>query len=183
MKKSYGQIIPNLTIDGVPAPYPVVNERAIRATAGIMFVLGLSTFYIMFLTGNIIFLKFLVPAFWLDFFLKTVWGPEYSIFGFLGRLFVRGQRPEYVGAIQKRFAWGIGLTLASIMMILVFGFGILGWAPRIICLTCLTFMWMESSLGICAGCKIYGFLLRKKILKEPQYRPACPGGACALPRK
>ena len=32
----YGQIIPNLKIDGTPAEYPVVNEREIRGAAGSM---------------------------------------------------------------------------------------------------------------------------------------------------
>jgi len=36
-KKEIGQIIPGLEIAGKPAPYGVLNERAIRATAGIMF--------------------------------------------------------------------------------------------------------------------------------------------------
>ena len=40
----YGKIIPDLTIEGKPAPYPVVNEREIRAAAGIMFLIGVITF-------------------------------------------------------------------------------------------------------------------------------------------
>ena len=183
MKKTYGELIPNLMIDGQPAPYGVVNEREIRAASGIMFVLGLTTFFFMFLKGDPTFLYYIVPAFWIDFVSKVVFGPQYSLFGWLGKFLVRKQKPEYVGAIQKRFAWGLGMAMASTMMILVFGFGIMGWAPRIICLTCLLFMWMESSLGICVGCKIYGFLLKKKIMPTPEHRPACPGGACAIPKR
>jgi len=180
MKKTYGTIIPDLTIHGEPAPYPVVNERSIRATAGIMFILGFFTFATIFFTRDYTLMYILVPLFWLDFFLKAIFDPKYSIFGMFGRQLVKGQKPEYVGAIQKRFAWGMGLFMATIMVIFAIGLGIRGPLPFIICSTCLLFMWMESSLGICVGCKIYGFLVQKKVLAEPEFRPACPGGACSI---
>ena len=180
MYKTYGELIPGLEIDGQPADYGIVNERAIRATAGIMFLIGFFTFMTVFHTKDYTLMYIVVPAFWLDFALKTFFGPKYSIFGFLGRRLVKGQKPEYVGAIQKRFAWSIGFTLASMMMIFAIGLGIRGPLPFVICNTCLFFMWMETSLGICAGCKIYGFLLKKGILKQPEVKPACPGGACKV---
>jgi hypothetical protein len=33
-----GEVIPGLKINGKPAPYPVMNERAVRATAGLMLI-------------------------------------------------------------------------------------------------------------------------------------------------
>lgn len=41
----YGKIIPGLKIHGVSAPYPVLNERAIRAGAGMMFAAGFFAFF------------------------------------------------------------------------------------------------------------------------------------------
>ena len=82
--------------------------------------------------------------------------------------------------MQKRFAWGIGLTLSSVMLVASVLLGVRGWLPLLICGTCLTFMWMESALGICAGCKMYGWLQRIGVLPVPEHRPACPGGACAV---
>ncbi|MCA9364274.1 MAG: DUF4395 domain-containing protein [Candidatus Moranbacteria bacterium] len=178
--EKYGEVIPGLTIEGKPAPYGVVNEREVRAAAGTMFAIGFATFFVVFFTKNYVLLNVVVTFFWLDFFLKTVFAPRWSIFGFLGRLFVKGQRMEYVGAIQKRFAWSIGLFLASIMLVFVVGFGVFGWLPIVVCGTCLFFMWMESALGICVGCKIYGILVKKGVLPEPEHRPACPGGVCAV---
>ncbi|PKL36822.1 hypothetical protein CVV38_02915 [Candidatus Peregrinibacteria bacterium HGW-Peregrinibacteria-1] len=179
---SYGKCIPDLKINGEPAPYPVLNERAIRATAGLMFMVGLSTFWYVFLTKDFTVVWWVVSIFWLEFFLKTVFQPSWSLFGILGRFLVRKQRPEYVGAIQKRFAWGLGLLMAS-AMIVVISFGIRGIAPFIICLTCLLFMWLESACGICVGSKIYGFMLRKGWLKSAEFRPACPGGACSIKKQ
>ncbi len=180
MKKTYGKIIKNLVIDEKPAPYPVVNERGIRAAAGIMFAIGISTLFTVVYTKNYQLMNIVVSIFWLDFFFKTVFQPKYSIFGFLGELFVKKQKPEYVGAIQKRFAWGLGLIMATIMIIVAILLEMRGIIPLVICSTCLLFMWMETALGICVGCKIYGFLLKKKIIKTPKFRPACPGGVCKL---
>lgn len=177
---AYGKIIPDLTIHGEPAPYPVVNERSIRATAGLMFAIGFSTFWYVFLTKDPSPIVYVVSAFWFDFFLKAVFGPQYSYFGFVGRFLTRNQRPEYVGAIQKRFAWSIGLFMATAMMIVSVFLEVRGLAPFAICSTCLFFMWLESACGICVGCKIYNYLVNKGVMKEPQYRPACPGGVCSI---
>lgn len=171
----YGNTVSNI-------PYAVVNEREIRAAAGLMFLIGSITFAVVFFTKNYTPMHVIVPLFWLDFFLKTVFQPKYSIFGLLGGLMVKNQTPEYVGAIQKRFAWGIGLVLASIMLVFAVGMGVRGALPITICSICLFFMWMESALGICVGCKIYSQLLKWKILKEPAVRPTCPGGACSITR-
>lgn len=179
---AYGTIIPGLIIDGKPAPYGVVNERSVRATAGIMFLIGILTFFRIRTTGDYTALMVVVPLFWLDFLLKTVAGPMYSIFGILGRFATRRQRPEWVGAAQKRFAWGIGLTLSSVMMIVSIGLQIRGWIPFGICMTCLTFMWMESALGICAGCKMYAWLQKIGWIAIPEHQPACPGGVCSIKR-
>ena len=180
--KTYGQIIPNLEINGQPAPYGVFNERAIRATAGIMFLIGFATLNYTFYTKDFSAANIVVPIFWLDFLLKVI-NPKYSYFGVIGRWIVRKQKPEYVGAIQKRFAWSIGLTLASIMLIFAVGMGARGALPFIICSICLFFMWLETSFGICVGCKIYNFLINKGIIKTPEFKPACPGGACSIPNQ
>ena len=180
---NYGKTIPGLKINGEAAPYAVVNEREIRAAAGIMFLLGSMAFAYVFFTKDFSPIYILVPVFWLDFFLKTLFQPHYSIFGWPASILVKNQEPEYVGAIQKRFAWSIGLALASIMLIFAVGMGVRGWLPFSICSICLFFMWMESSLGICVGCKIYSFLLQKNILKRPAIQPVCPGGTCSLKQK
>jgi hypothetical protein len=176
----YGKIIPNLTIHGQPAPYPVLNERAIRAGAGIMFALGFFAFFQAFYLREFFFIQVFVVVFFIDFFMKVIVGTRFSPISRLANLIVKNQTPEYVGAIQKRFAWSIGLVLAGTMMILLFGFGIQGLPNLIICGLCLTFMFMESAFGICVGCKIYHELLSLGVLKQPEYKPACPGNVCTI---
>jgi hypothetical protein len=115
-----------------------------------------------------------------DFIVREVFGMTVlSPFALLGTLLVRNQRPEWVGATQKRFAWGIGVVLAITVTTLVHS-GIRGW-PLGLCALCIVFMWAEAALGICVGCKIHAFLIDRGWIKRPEYAPACPGGVCALP--
>jgi len=176
----YGVIIPGLTIYGVPAPYPVLNERAVRAGAGMLFVAGFFTFFQAYYLSEFVYIQWFVLFFFFDFFVKVVIGTAFSPVLIVANWIVRNQAPEYVGAIQKRFAWSIGLFLSVVMMILIFGFGIIGLPNLIICAVCLTFMFMESAFGICVGCKLYNALLAAGVITAPVHKPACPGNVCAI---
>jgi len=182
LNKEIGEVIPNLEIHWVKAPYGVLNERAIRASAGIMFVVWMITFFIVFSTKDFSLLYPTVIVFWVQFFITVFFGTKFAPFSILGRLLVKKQQPDYVGAIQKRFAWALWLMMASIMLIVTAWFWFTGAVPMSICFVCLSFMWLESAAGICVGCKIYGYLLKKWLIKKPTYRPACPGGACSISR-
>lgn len=176
----YGNIINDLVINNTKITYPVVNEREIRGAAGIMFLLGIIVFCYTLITKDFTYVYIIVPIFWMDFFLKTIFHPNLSIFGFISKIFIKKQSPEYVGAIQKRFAWSIGLILATIMLVFVIFGGTRGWLPISICSICLFFMWLESAMGICIGCNIYSFLIKKKIIKQPELKPLCPGNVCSI---
>ena len=189
---TYGKIIPNLVLEGRPAPYGVVNEREVRAAAGIMFAIGFFTLMSMYYERNIILAFWVVLVFWFDFILKVFISPQASLFGKIGALLVRNQRPEYVGAIQKRFAWSIGLVMSSTVL------GFISYQlflapqclhisgnsncliPMILCGICLVFMWLETALGFCVGCVIYQWLVKKGIIKQKEFSPVCPGGVCEV---
>jgi len=176
----YGKIIPGLTIHSKAALYPVLNERAIRAGAGIMFIVGLFAFFQAFYLDEFIFIKVFVSVFFFDFFMKVVVGTKFSPVSQLANLIVSKQAPEYVGAVQKRFAWSIGLFLSSIMIIMLFVLGVQGLPNLIVCGTCLSFMFLETSFGICVGCKIYNYLVGIKIISTSDYKPACPSNVCSI---
>lgn len=160
-KKEIGNIISGLEIDGKPAPYGVLNERSIRATAGVMFLVGIITVTYTFFTKDFSLVSLVLPLFFFNFLVLVLWGPKYSPMSMLGSFLVRKQKPEYVGAIQKRFAWSLGLAMSFVVMIFIFGFGMTGIVPLSLCSICLLLMWMETSLGICVGCKIYYWLIHK----------------------
>ncbi len=116
----YGVVIPGLVIHGKIAPYPVLNERAIRAGAGIMFALGYFAFFQAFFLRDFLYIKVFVVIFFLDFFMKVVVGTKFSPMSQLANFIVSKQAPDYVGAVQKRFAWFIGLILSSSMILMIF---------------------------------------------------------------
>lgn len=166
--------------DRVPGiDYPVVNEREVRATAGLMFLIGIITLALVQVYGMFNYIYITVSLFLIEFFLKTVIGPHASPISVISRLIIKKQEPDYVGAIQKKFAWALGLVMATVMIIVLL-LGVRGFVPLSICFICLSLMWLEAAFGICIGCKIYWFLVKKKILKEPKARPKCSGNSCSL---
>jgi hypothetical protein len=91
-------------------------------------------------------------------------------------LIVGGQTPEYVGAAQKKFAWTIGLVLATIIFLLLVVMNSTSFITGIICQICLIFLFFEAVFGICLGCKFYPLFHKEKT----QY---CPGEICAVKAK
>ncbi len=150
---------------------PVLNEREIRAAAGILFALMYAAIAAAVLRGSFVLLKYAIAIFLPDMLIRVLVSPRYSPTLILGRLIVRNQAPEYVGARQKRFAWIIGVALASVMFALVNVANTYGPITGIICLVCLLFLFFETAFGICLGCKLYAALSREK----PEY---CPGEVC-----
>jgi hypothetical protein len=152
---------------------PMFNEREVRAAAGIVFLFAFIAFMNGFLTGNNAPTKMMVTVFLLDFFIRLFINPKYAPSMILGRWMVNNQQPEYTDAPPKRWAWGIGFTLAVIMFYLVVLNDIRGPINILTCALCLGLLFFEAVFGICAGCKIYNLLHRKKAEN-------CPGKACDL---
>ena len=84
---------------------PVINERAVHAAAGILFLAGAVAFGFAVATGTTQPLKPFGMFFMLDMLLRVNAGDRWSPTLTLGRLLVRRQTPEWVGAPQKAFAW------------------------------------------------------------------------------
>lgn len=175
----FGRVIPGLKIDGKDAPYPVVNERDARAGAGVMLLLGFVAFVYAFFLKEYFAINILVILFLIEFLVRLA-DPSKAPFYLIGSFIVRKQRPEYVGAAQKRFAWGLGLAMATTVSILIYVVGYRGYVNLGFCIVCLGLMWLESAFGICVGCKMYYKLMDWGWIKKPKVMPACPGGVCAI---
>lgn len=155
---------------------PVLNEREIRAAAGLLFLATfLSLMFIVF-RENFVPIKYVVTFFLLDFIIRVFVNPRYSPTLILGRLIVRNQNPEYVGARQKKFAWIIGVGLSAIMFIFLVLVNAYSPITGIGCLICLVFLFFEAAFGICLGCKFYPLFFKGKT----QY---CPGEICDIKKK
>lgn len=155
---------------------PVVNEREVRAAAGILFLATfLSLMFIMF-KAQFMPIKYVITLFLTDFLIRVLINPKYSPTLILGRLVVRNQVPEYVGAAQKKFAWIIGIIMSATMFVLMVLMNTYSPITGIICLICLIFLFFESAFGICLGCMVYPWIYKEKA----QY---CPGEVCDLKNK
>ncbi|MEO6613256.1 MAG: DUF4395 domain-containing protein [Chitinophagaceae bacterium] len=150
---------------------PVLNEREIRAAAGILFLATFTSLMFIVFKNNFLPIKYVLTFFLTDFIIRVFINPRFSPTLILGRLIVRNQVPEYVGARQKRFAWIIGVVLSAIMFIFMVVINSYSPITGIICLICLVFLFFESAFGICLGCMFYPLLYKDKV----QY---CPGEVC-----
>ncbi len=162
----FGETVPGYDV-------PVLNEREVRAAAGILLVFAMITFANAWFMGNFRPTKIFVIAFLIDFTIRIFINPKYSPSMIVGRFAVRNQAPEWTGAPQKRFAWAIGWGLAVTMLWLIVIQNVIGPINMLVCATCLTLMFFESAFGICIGCKIYNALPNR----QAQH---CAGGACEV---
>src|SRR3569833_832381 len=155
---------------------PVLNEREIRASAGILFLVIFFSLMLILFKGDFLLAKYVIPIFFIDFIIRVFVNPRFSPSLIIARLIVGNQVPEYVSAKQKKFAWTIGVALAGIMF--VFLVIVNGYSPitGITCLICMIFTFFESVFGICLGCIFYKMLYKEKA----QY---CPGEVCDVKAK
>lgn len=163
---SFGEKVSGLNI-------PVLNEREIRAAAGLLFLFVFIGVQQIIYTWNFTVLKFAITFFALDFYIRFFLSPRFSPSLILGRWLVRKQTPEYVGAEQKKFAWLIGVTLGTVMLISLCVLNIHSPITGIICLICQVFLFFEAAFGICLGCIAFPYIYGRK----PQH---CPGEVCEV---
>lgn len=152
---------------------PVLNEREIRAAAGLLFLMMFISVMNVVFTENFLFLKYAVTIFLVDILIRVFVSPRYAPTLIIGRLIVKNQVPEYVGAKQKKFAWIIGVMLASIFFIFTVVLNSYSPITGLVCLACLLFLFFEAVFGICLGCKFYPLFHKDK----PEL---CPGEVCEV---
>lgn len=163
--------------------YRVLDERLIRASSGIMFLLGLIAFINGFILQNFIVIPYISGFLLLNFAIAIFINPKFTPTMILAKFIVSKQTPLYIGAIQKKFAWSLGLGLST----MIFGLSLklltnpLFFPPVcMLCLICLTLLYFESAFGICIGCKLYHYSIKLKLIKEPKQKPNCMGDSCDI---
>lgn len=163
--------------------YKVLNEREVRASAGILFTMGL----IVVVSGMFLERYSLIPYFSgfmvLSFFVSVFINPKYAPSNAIARLIVCKQEPIYIGAVQKRFAWSLGLAISSVVFFLSIP---LQSDPTFfdpickLCLLCISLMFVETAFGICVGCQLYYLAIKLKLFKQPETKPNCMGNSCEI---
>ena len=173
---SFGEYIPGRS-------YKVTDERYMRASSGIMFLLGIIAFINGFIIQNYIIIPYISGVLVVNFIIGLFINPKYSPTFLASYIFVRKQTPLPIGAVQKKFAWSLGLVLSSV----IFGLSLFlikdpsYFEPVcMLCIICLILLYLETAFGICVGCKLYNVAIFLKILKKPKERPNCMGDACKV---
>lgn len=135
----------------------VVNEVAARVVAAGVALLALTTL----LTGAL----WLVVLLALGFAARTLSGPRFSLLGRLATTVVapRLGPPRHVPGPPKRFAQGIGLAITTSAGVAGLVLGWTGIAYGLLAVL-LTFATLEALLGLCAGCWLFGLLMRARIV-------------------
>ncbi|MEY4644846.1 MAG: DUF4395 domain-containing protein [Hylemonella sp.] len=122
------------------------------------------------------------------------WSSRFSPTIWLASLLAAGQEPVWKPLTPKRFAWSIGATFICICLVFFNPEVFAGWVnwlarsellpttrnymppwiPLVLVWVCFGFMWLESVLGVCVGCKLHALLVRLGLLQQ-----ACD--VCDLP--
>jgi len=97
-----------------------------------------------------------------------------------------GHKPIWKPLVPKRYAWGIGASLISVCIVFfnpevfaewvnaIAGSELLPttenyipfWVPTKLVFICIGFMWLETAIGFCVGCKVYSLFVKLGIHKE-----------------
>lgn len=156
--------------------FRVLNEREIRAAAGILFLATFVSLMFILFKNNFLPIKYVLTVFLTDFIIRVFVNPGFSPTLIIGRMIVGNQTPEYVSARPKKFAWIIGVVLSTMMFVLIVIVNSYSPVTGIICLVCLVFLFFESAFGICLGCLFYPMFFKEKAKK-------CPGEICDVREK
>ncbi len=157
-----------------------VDERRVRAAAGLTMAAGAIAFAVAVLDSTPVLIRIVSLVFAVDFTIRVVDRLEHSPVGFAAGWLVSRRHLQLVSARPKRFAWALGAAMSTTMAVIT-NLGVRGVVPRTICVICLVLMWAEAVLGLCIGCEIYGALVRRGWIGEQPGFDVCANGVCAIP--
>jgi hypothetical protein len=176
---TFGEHVEGLDVDGTPVRAAVFDEHRVRAAAGLTLALGAIAFAYAALAKVYAPIQAVTVLFFAEFALRLLGGVRLSPLGVVAGWLVRRHTPEWVSARPKRFAWSLGLVMSAAMAVIT-NSGIRGALPLTICLICLTLMWLEAVLGLCLGCEIHAWMVRRGWVRKDAAFEICSGGACGV---
>ncbi len=140
-------------------PNPVNEVSARLVAAGVV---------AMSLAAIVLDLRWLTLVIAYGFWARVLTGPTLSP---LGQLVTRVVTPRLplaerpVAGPPKRFAQAMGVVFSTSAVVLTYGFGL--WGPAQVVLSLMVgAALLESALGFCLGCQMFGLLMRAGIVPE-----------------
>ena len=150
---------------------PVVNERAVRASAGILFLVGFTGWLVGVMTGDLTAMRAFGALFALEMYTRLFLGTRFTPTLMLGTWLTRPQRPEWVEARSKRVAWALGFGMALTGCLALGWLGLPAVIAQAVCGVCLALLYAEAAFGYCLGCE----LARRFSREKPTL---CSGDTC-----
>ncbi|CAG5080110.1 DUF4395 domain-containing protein [Parvicella tangerina] len=172
----FGEMIPGKA-------YRVVDENVMRLNAFFIFMIAAASFVIGFGLRKFELLPFFVGVVWLNFIIGLFVNMNHAPTIFISRLILGKKIKTPIGAIQKKFAWGLGLVLSSVILILslflVTNPGLFNLVCML-CLICLGITFSEAALKVCVGCELYRYAQEFNLISKPkpEEKPNCMGDSC-----
>lgn len=163
--------------------FKVLDERQMRGSAGIMLFIAVIASINGFILKNYSVLPYLTGFLLFNFAIGIFINPKFSPTVLLAKLFTYKQSPMPIGAVQKKFAWSLGLGLTTAIFTLSFYLlnDVKYFEPVcMMCLICILLLYLETAFGICVGCKLYFLAIKAKLLPKPTERPNCMGDSCEV---
>lgn len=154
-------------------PIPVLNDRAIRASAGIFLVISLISAMRAGLLGDFKSLTIFAGVLFIEMAIRVLISPKYSPALYIGALITEDQSHEWVGAAQKRFAWILAMGLSGTLLISQLLAPGRNPISTLICMLCIFLLLAESAFGICIGCQYYSKFF-------PNKPTVCSNGLCSV---
>ncbi len=151
--------LPRLVCGVFGFPHPV-NEVAARAVAGMVVVLALAIILL-----DVRWLIFLLAY---GFLARVLTGPRLSPMGQLATRVIAPKvirRTKLVAGPPKRFAQTVGLVFSVTALILAYGAGA-PIAAKAVLGALVLFATLESVVGFCAGCFVFGYLMRWGLIPQ-----------------
>lgn len=166
-------------------PYNVVDENVMRLSAFLVYLLAATSSVIGFAFRNFELLPYLVGFVWLNFAIGLFIHLNYAPTVMVSRLILGKNIKKPIGAIQKKFAWGLGFTLATIIFTLslfLVSYPELFNVVCMLCMICLALSFFEAAFKMCAGCELYAFAQEINLIPTPKLeeKPNCMGDSCKV---
>jgi len=139
-----------------PIDNVTVNEHQIRLIALLVFITS-----VVYLLTTQWYLPALLAA---DFLLRATYQSKFSPFRILSTVVLKQLKLPFKPANRapKIFAARIGLLFSSLVLLLHF---LLFPGAQIVAGVLILFSFLESALSFCAGCYVYTYLVRWRIIK------------------
>jgi hypothetical protein len=178
-KRIPGQLIAQPLPDGTVLRAPVYNEHEVRTAAGLTLAAATIAFCYAYFEKRFLPIKVVSTFFFVEFAIRVFAGFQYTPTGLVSRVLMSRREPMWVSAKPKRFAWSMGLAMGAAMTFIT-NSNIHGLLPRTICLICIALMWFEAAMGVCIGCEIHAFLVRRGWATKDDAYEICAGGVCEV---